>query len=567
MKVSDYIVKFLVKQNIDIVFGYTGGSIADLIDSIYKTDGIEFVQSYNEQASAFAANAYSQVSGKVGVAISSSGPGAINLLNGIANAFYDSIPCVFITGNVHTLGRKRNDEIRQNAFQETDIVEIAKSITKYSSYIKSETEVESELIKAFEIANSGRKGPVLIDIPYDIQRKEMLDEKITTPKKFDHRKKLNMDEVVKKIQLSHRPLFLVGGGCQESKKLLRRLLDKIHIPVVASMRGIDIVSHNSEEYIGFIGTYGNQWANMAVFHSDLLLVLGSRLDERQMGYNKSDFAPNAQIVQVDIDPMELGRKTDNVLSINSSVDNFLDELLLYDIKFTCEPWVKLLRSWKKKYLEMFEVEKKFVANYFIRQLSHQFDNNSIIIADVGQNQILAAQSVYIKQDSQFLCSAGLACMGYSLPAAIGAYYASQNRKIVSLNGDGGFMMNMQELQTIKREKIPIVIIVLNNSCLGLIRKLQENLFENRYYASIVGYEAPNIQKIAEAFNIDYVLIDKLEELADIKQLLNKNKAIIMEVKLPYKMETMSEPEDKIYIQKPRLLCDEYEKMRRQAERI
>ena len=225
MKVSDYIVKFLVKQNIDTVFGYTGGSIADLIDSIYKTDGIKFVQSYNEQSSAFEANDYSQVSGKVGFAITSSAPGAINLLNGIANAFYDSIPCVFITGNVHTLGRKRNDEIRQNAFQETDIVEITKSITKYSSYIKSETEVESELIKAFEIANSGRKGPVLIDIPYDIQRKEMLDEKITTLKKFDHRKKINMDEVVKIIQLSHRPLFLVGGGCQESNKLLRQLLD------------------------------------------------------------------------------------------------------------------------------------------------------------------------------------------------------------------------------------------------------------------------------------------------------------------------------------------------------
>lgn len=541
MKVSDYIVKKLEDLEIDTVFGYTGGSIADVIDSIGKSSSIEFVQSYNEQASSFSANAYAQITGKTGVAVASSGPGAINLINGIANAYYDSIPCVFITGNVHSCARKCIPQIRQSAFQETDIIEMVKSVTKFYAYVQNENDIKYILEKAFHIAHFGRKGPVLIDIPYDIQRKDIDVQLLKGYYVQEKGLYIDIENIKNILTNSRRPLFLLGGGCQSAKHVLREVLEKVQLPVVVSMRGIDLISHQDDCYIGLIGTYGSLIANLAVQYCDLLIVLGSRLDERQMGYDKTLFAPNAKIIQVDIDQNELGRKTDNTISVYASTECFLKQFVKDAPMYSCDGWMKFLNQWKQRVSAQICEREDAFANNFVRQLSELFDADAIISADVGQNQIICAQSLLLTEHNNFLCSAGLACMGYSLPASIGAYYASMNRQIISINGDGGIMMNIQELQTIQREKIPIKIIILNNNCLGLIRKLQENIFDRRYFASVCGYSVPDFKRVADAFGLDYAEIDA-ENISICKIWLKSSTPVIIEIKLPTIMSTMSELE-------------------------
>lgn len=568
MKLSDYIVKMFLDLGIDIVFGYIGGNIADIIDSICESSSIRFIQSYNEQASAFAANAYAQLSGRTSVVISSSGPGALNLINGIANAYFDSIPCVFITGNVHSLGRRNSNKIRQNAFQETDIVEIVKSITKYSVYISDADEIKYQLEKGFYIAGSGRKGPVLIDIPYDIQRKQINVNELKGYKKQNKCKKdFDIESVRMALINSHRPLLLVGGGCQDSKNILREMLKTVKIPVVVSMRGLDVISHQDISYIGLIGMYGNRLANLAVLNCDLLIVLGSRLDERQMGYDRTAFAPCAHIIQIDIDKNELGRKTDNFISICSDVGDFLRMLSQKLPAYACDMWFEFLNEWKKNENLEYKDRKEVCANKILEQISEMFNENAVIVSDVGQNQIVCAQSLLLKSTNAFLCSSGLACMGYSLPASIGAQYVSLNRQIISINGDGGIMMNLQELQTIKREKLPIKIIILNNKCLGLIRKLQEKLFNQRYYASIEGYLAADFSKIATAFDFDYLKIDTNFNSGQVSKLLGNKNPVIIEIQLPYMISTMLEPGENIYTQYPLLADDGIENFRKQLEKI
>ena len=568
MKLSDYIAYKLEQMKIDKVFGYTGGSIADIIDSICRTKSIQYIQSYNEQSSAFAANAYAQVTGKTGVAVASSGPGAVNLINGLANAYYDSIPCVFITGNVHTLGRKSSDAIRQNAFQELNIVELADSVTKASIYIEDENDIGRQLEKAFYIANEGRKGPVLVDIPYDIQRKEIEVEKIENYScESPFEKEMDVGRFVEMLKQSRRPIVLIGGGCQNAKHELQGILRRSGIPVVATMRGLDVYSHEEENYIGFLGSYGNQWANIAILCCDLLIVLGSRLDERQMGYNKSQFAPNAKIIQIDVDPNELGRKTDNVLSIQAKIEDFLPHWEKRFEKHSYDKWIQVLKDWKRKIVQKTCDNEEMKANQILEKISRLFDEDAIITSDVGQNQIVCAQSLFLRKNNIFLCSAGLACMGYSLPAAIGGYYASKNRQIISINGDGGIMMNLQELQTIKRERIPLKIIVFNNQCLGLIRKLQENLLEERYYASVEGYSAPDFRKLAEAFDFDYLEIKDNVDFPHLEKHLKSEETVMIEIKLPVKQITSSEPGENIYTQQPELSEEEFARLREQVEQI
>lgn len=553
-------MKTLEDLGIDTVFGYTGGSIADVIDSIGKSSNIKFVQLYNEQASSFAANAYAQITGKTGVAIASSGPGAINLMNGIANAYYDSIPCVFITGNVHSCARKCIPQIRQNAFQETDIIEMVKSVTKFCVYVQNENDIKYIVQKAFHIAHDGRKGPVLIDIPYDIQRKDIDVLSLNGYYIQSRESSIDMEKVKSILMESRRPLLLLGGGCQGAKHILRDVLEKVQLPVVVSMRGIDLVSHQSDCYIGLIGTYGSLIANLAVRYCDLLIVLGSRLDERQMGYDKALFAPNARIIQVDIDQNELGRKTVNTISVNTSAESFLTQFLQEAPIYSCDGWVRFLDQWEKRVsVEIYGRNHAFTNN-FVRHLSELFDSDAVILADVGQNQIICAQSLQLTEHNDFLCSAGLACMGYSLPASIGAYYASMNRQIISINGDGGIMMNIQELQTIQRENIPIKIIILNNNCLGLIRKLQENIFDRRYFASVRGYSVPDFKRVADAFGLDYVQIDA-DDISTCTFWLKNPKPVIIEIKLPTIMSTMFELENDEWLE---LALEDFKK---QVERI
>lgn len=568
MKLTDYIVRYLKFQKVDTVFGYTGGSIADLVDSICRSKDVRFVQNYNEQASSFCANAYAAVTKKTGVAISSSGPGAINMINGIANAYFDSVPCLFITGNVHSLARNTSDNIRQNAFQETDIVAIVKSITKYAVYLEKADDIQYELEKAFHIANEGRKGPVLIDIPYDIQRQDIDISKL---KKFTHqdicKKVLKTTDLYNLIEKSIRPLIIVGGGCQDSRTEIFEFVKKVQIPVVATMRGLDVLDHDCPYYIGFLGTYGNRSANLAIKYSDLLIVLGARLDERQMGYRKSEFAPFANVVQVDIDAAELGRKVECSLQVNCDVKLFLGQALKSKKFFVFSDWLQLLQELKSRYPSTTDLGSNYNAANFLNYVSQIIEKNAVITLDVGQNQIISAQALKLSGKQHLLCSAGLACMGYSLPAAIGACYADSSVQIVSINGDGGFQMNIQELETISREKLPLKIIVLHNNALGLIQKLQEKLFDKRYFASIQGFSCPNLEKIADVYNLKYLKICDTSDYCNIKSILNDKSACLIDVILPADMKANPEPGATISEQLPSLSMPELRDIEHQVQEI
>jgi acetolactate synthase I/II/III large subunit len=569
MKLSNYIVKELEKHNVKVVFGYIGGNIADIIESIYLSEKIEFVVNYHEQASAFAANAYSQITGGIGVAVSSSGPGACNLINGIANAYFDSIPCLYITGNVHSKVMKLSNEIRQNGFQETDIVSIVKDITKFAVTVKNAEDIRYYLEKAIYAATQGRPGPVLLDIPYDIQRSKIKVENLHS---FIIEEEIKYDEIdsdffVELLKGSKKPLLLYGGGARsiKSKKLTLELLDKVQIPVVASLCGLDVVPHNHKCFRGFIGLYGNRYANLAISNCDLLIVIGSRLDERQIGTKKNEFAENARIIHVDIDKIELGRTIDVTQKIYTTAERFLEKMILGDYSdCNFSNWLLVTLNWRNRYPSFKTDSVEIDSNDFLHRISDFVSPNAIICADVGQNQMATAQAFHLDYKRRLLNSGGFGSMGYALPAAIGAFYAQKDSAIFCIVGDGGIQMNMQELQTIVRDKIPIHIIIINNQSLGMIERLQARLFNNRTYASIEGYTVPNFSKIAKSYGIDFLKIDSVEKYQLAKDFLNVNNPTIIELCLKQNAKNNPEPGENISKQNPPLSDGEIEKIKKES---
>lgn len=551
MKVSDYIVEFIKSHNVDTVFGYQGGAITHLVDSIYKSNDIKYVSLMNEQSAAFAAEGYSRISENIGVAIATSGPGATNLITGIGSCFFDSIPCVFITGQVNTYEQKRSASIRQEGFQEADIVKMVESITKYSISIKDVKDIRFHLEKAFFLAKHERGGPVLLDIPMDIQRSDINIEDLKSFYQDDEYKKLNnkkidytkLDEqitsLVSLIKNSERPIFLCGGGIRLSSSinLLKKITNITDIPVVTSLMGLDSISCEEKNRIGFMGVYGNRFSNLSVANSDLLIVLGSRLTTRQTGPNVSTFAKYAKIVHVDIDNNELNLKLKEDISINCDLNIFLDKFLLKlkkdNYQYDFSKWKEHINYYKEKYpsYPTQKNDKGIDPNEIINYISKLCKNKTIFTLDVGQNQIWAAQSLYIKDNDRVLTSGGMGAMGFSLPSAIGAYYANKNADIIAIVGDGGLQMNIQELQVIFRDNIPLKIILLNNECLGMIRHFQELYFNRNYFGTIDGYESPDFNSIFKAYKIDSIKIDNSRDTYKIEEILKQKKSYLIEILL------------------------------------
>lgn len=537
MRVSDYIVEFLISKGITDVFGYPGGMVTYLMDSFSKySDKINAHVNYHEQASAFAACSYAQVSGKFGVAYATSGPGAINMLTGVANAYFDSIPVIFITGQVNTYESKGDLPVRQRGFQETDIVLLAKSITKYAKQIINEKDIPYELQKAYFECMSGRKGPVLLDIPMNILRGEIIEERC--PKYVEKEKKndsLEIGDFVDALNSSKKPVIIAGRGIRISDAIwdFRELIHKIKIPVVTSMIAVDSLPSEEEYNFGFIGAYGHRFANFIVQNSDLLISLGSRLDCRQTGNQLEDFAPKAKLIRVDIDSNELFHKIkEDEVQICVDIKEFIQK---WKESCTCikkyENWYNICSQIKERLAHMDDMD----SNIYTQELENIIPDSAVITTDVGQNQVWIAQSLRIKENTQVLFSGGLGAMGYSLPAAIGAYYACKdcNKTIISINGDGGMQMNIQELQFILRERLPIKIIIYNNKSLGMIRHFQEMYFESNYVQTKEsgGYKAVNFQKIAAAYEILYKKIRCPEDVKTCKEIFLNDKALILEIEL------------------------------------
>ncbi|CAG0942139.1 partial acetolactate synthase I/II/III large subunit, partial [Candidatus Brocadiaceae bacterium] len=426
------------------------------------------------------------------------------------SCYFDSSPGIFITGQVNRSEQKGNRLIRQLGFQETDIVAMARPITKSAWCVESPEQLSGLLTEAFSIALSGRPGPVLIDVPMDIQRADIL---APSPLRV-HRQAgrvasiEDVTTVLNALSAAKRPLILAGGGIRAARatQLLREFADLVHIPVVNSLMGVDALPFDHPLRVGMIGSYGNRWANLAIGNSDLLLVLGSRLDIRQTGSETDTFKLGREIYHVDCESGEINNRVTDCHAILSDLYSFL-EVAIELASFHSLP---LRPEWQAEIAELRQMwqdtaELKGVPginpNEFMHQLSANSKSASTYVIDVGQHQMWAAQSCEVSSDQHFLTSGGMGAMGFSLPAAIGVAHAIPNRPIVVIAGDGGFQLNIQELETIKQHHLPIKIIVLNNHCHGMVRQFQQSYFNERYPSTFWGYSAPDFEQVAKAYGI------------------------------------------------------------------
>lgn len=541
MKVTEYIVKFLKSKGISCVFELSGGMIMQLIDTIHLDGVIKLVTVHHEQTSSFAADAIGRMSGLPGVAIATSGPGATNLLTGIGSCYFDSSPALFITGQVNTSEQKKEKKIRQLGFQETDIVSMVKPITKFAHKLTSADQIPEYLEKAFNIAISGRPGPVLIDIPMDVFRADINENTASNvERKGAENEKIDealLEKLILDIKKAKRPIILAGGGINSSGtvSIFRDLIKRLNIPVVYSLLGVDILSSDDKLRVGMIGTYGNRWANISLYNSDVVLVLGSRLDIRQTGADTVSFKKNKTIYHVDCEPEEINNRVLGCEGIYADLKVFMphfNEKIKNSVFEVKEQWLKEIADLKQEWPDINELQniKGINPNMFMHKLSDLNIDFSAYVADVGQHQMWAAQSIKIKPGQRFLTSGGMGAMGFALPAAIGTSIYTPSRPVCVIAGDAGFQLNIQELQTIVRNDLPIKIIIINNNCHGMTRQFQETYFNERYQSTIWGYSAPDFTKVAQAYGIDGATISTESEITSgLMKMAATPKAFLLQV--------------------------------------
>ena len=540
MKASDYIASFIQQHGVNDVYGYIGGMITHLVDSIARTPGMRFVQTYHEQSAAFAAEGYAIENDKLGVAISTSGPGATNMITGIADAWFGSVPVLYISGQVNSYEYKYDKPIRQQGFQETDIISIVKPITKYAALVDKAENLRYELEKAVYYAQSGRRGPVMLDICMDVQRTEINPEELRS---FKPEEKAELDsydikEIVRLLSKAKRPEILLGAGAQgeKTKKLIDTFLSKTHIPAVCSLMGLGVVSADYPYYLGLLGSYGNRCANKSMETVDLLITIGSRLDTRQTGAKYQSFVEHGTIIQVDIDKNELNcHRLENRIKVNDSAEHFLEALINeIDTVADYSEWHKEIVGLKEKYNQEKEVER--VVNNkgpysLMKCLNSLSERNDVFVSDIGHNQMIAAQMLKLTGNQKYITSGGLAPMGFSLPISAGIAMANQNRRVISISGDGGFHMASQSLMLISQYNLPVIAVILNNQSLGMITQFQSLYFEGRMNATTLegGYCTPDFKKMSEAYGLKYYRID--EAMLEDKELMSdifSNKNCVVE---------------------------------------
>lgn len=536
MKVSDYIVQFLVEKGIKHAFGYPGGSVANLMDSLRKREKeISAHVVYHEQAAAFAACAYAQITGHPGVAYATGGPGATNLITGIGDAFYDSVPIIFLTGNVNTYEAKNGQNIRQRSFQESDIISVVRPLTKFCAYVSKPEEIRYYLEKAYFLSMEGRPGPVLLDLPMDVQRAQIdiddLNGYVQTPNTTHDDKAAFKDKLIQLLSQAKSPSLILGNGIKISHttELARKAVENLKLPYVTSMISFDVLADNPY-YYGFLGAYGMREANFVAAKSDLIIAIGSRMDIRQVGAIRENFAKNAVIIRVDVDTEELKYKVhEDENSFCMDARDALEIMAGLEINKDYSHWQSVCMQIREK-LHGYDDR---LPNEYVRKISHLIPENSVITTDVGQNQVWVAQSFVSKSGQQVLFSGGMGAMGYAFPAAIGAYYGSNSQTVYCICGDGGLQMNIQELQYLARERIPVKVIVINNNALGMIRHFQEMYFDNCYYQTIPsgGFTSPDFDRIAEAYGLEHTVITSPEEIEKCKDIICDDRPALIEIKI------------------------------------
>jgi len=547
MKVSDYVIEFLVQHDIDKVFGYIGGNNAHLFDSVDKHNAIELVNARHEQGAGFAAEGYARVTGKTGVATATSGPGGTNLITPIASCFLDSVPSLFIVGDINSFERDKSKGMRQIGFQDIDIASIVEPITKHTVFIDDIHNLRYELEKAYYLTQEGRKGPSLICIPVNFQYQTDYDPNQESSF-FDSDEYHNMiqkekmdinDQDIKTavtfIEQAERPVILVGHGIKLSnaESELYALLQKTNIPIVHSLMGKDIVKSNYTYNLGFIGRWGNRYGNLALANADLIIALGSRIDPLQTGRSKDGFSKHAKIIQVDIDPNELEARIPIALPVLGNVKEFLIKLNRHELNIDIDPWHTKVLDYKKRYPHQYEIDKTDkIGNQIISYISECSREGDIFTVDVGEHQMLAAQALDVKEGQRVLFTGGLGSMGFALPAAIGATLGSHQRTIV-ISGDGGLQMNIQELEVIHHRSLPIKIFVINNASLHMVSLMQNGFLEGRHVGTKEDYSAPDFKKVGEAYGIQSYQASDMDEIKKlIAHCMQNDTPQIIDIQIP-----------------------------------
>lgn len=529
MKVSDAVAKFLIAHRIQTCFELVGGMITHLLDSFAESGQFNIVSMHHEQSAAFAAEGIARHSkGKtIAVAMGTSGPGATNLLTGIGSCWFDSVPCLFITGQVNTRELKGDRAIRQQGFQELDIVEVAHSLTKYAVRINSPEDLLPQLHKALSMALSGRLGPVLLDIPNDVQRAEipdaLVEQWLNMPLEISavsQIRPIELDQLKSLCCDAQRPLICIGGGARWSDAMDQWLLaaEALGIPYVATLMGHERVVAR-RNYFNMIGSYGNREANWAVQNCDLLIVVGARLDVRQTGSDVEDFARQATVVQIDIDPAQLGNRVQANLNICATAESLFKSFPIHANTFS-----NLDKNWLLELLKQRDrAEPNEYADWEIspsevfKKLNRLLADQPVdYVCDVGNHQMWAAQSLRLSPNQAVHYSGGMGAMGFALPVALGVAVQSQ-KKVVVITGDGSLQINIQELDTLNRLGLDLTIIVMNNAVLGMVKNFQDMYFDGRDQSTKKGYSSPSFTDIAKAYGIE---AQRAEGAAEMDRILN-----------------------------------------------
>ncbi len=548
MKLSDYVVSFLVEQGISDVFFVPGGGNMHLIDSIGRNHDLKYICNQHEQASAIAAEGYSRLKNSIGAAFVTSGPGGTNAITGLAGSWLDSIPVVIISGQAKLNDTiYKNKSLRQFGDQEINIIDIVKPITKYAVMIKRKNEIKYHLEKAFYIAKTGRPGPVWIDIPLDIQAMQISKADLHgfEPLELSVESEYSqLDKIIEILKKSKRPLFILGNGIRLShaENKVLELLDILKIPAVVSINGTDLLNENYEYYIGRPGLYGHRGANFAIQNCDLLISIGCRLMLRQIGFNYKMFAREAIKVVVDIDKNEISKKSINAdIKICMDAGRFIDDFLRL-IKYQkpliadCNEWRKKCLQWKDKYNKIESElinQAQYVNSYcFIDKLSDFLSKDDHVITSVGTAKISTLFALKIKNGQRLILNKSLASMGYAVPAAIGACVANNRNQVICIENDGSLQFNIQELQTIVHYNLPIKLFVFNNNGYLSIKITQKNYFPDNIIAADPdsGMSFPDLKKIAQAYGFPFFKINSKSDVASkLKKIFSTKGFLICEI--------------------------------------
>ena len=529
---SQILIDALKKENVEYIFGLPGGVIIPLFDTLFDESEIKFILTRHEQAAGHAADGYARATGKVGVCIVTSGPGATNLTTAIATAYMDSIPMVAITGQVKT------HLIGSDAFQEADVTGITRPISKHNYLVKDIKELGRVVKEAFHIASTGRPGPVVIDLPVDVTTDTWDGDTPDTVNLPGY--KPSFEGNIRQIKLaadainkSKRPVIYAGGGVisSNSSEQLIELAEKANLPVNTTLLALGVFPENSEKALGMLGMHGTVPANYAVHESDLLIAIGARFDDRITG-KIDEFASKAQIIHIDIDPTSISKNIKVHIPVVGDAKNILTELIKHVSHVERQEWFEKIADWKKKYPSLYDNTSDVVKpQYVVEQICEATKGEAIVTTEVGQNQMWAAQYYTYTNPRSFLSSGGLGTMGFGFPAAIGAQLGCPDKTVVAIAGDGSFQMNIQELSTAVKYKLPVKVAILNNGYLGMVRQWQELFYDKRYAHTLLDGN-PDFVQVAKAYGADgFLVTDKKDVRPIIEKAISINGPVVIDFRV------------------------------------